>query len=116
MKSFSGTVLFCLALGSTALASESLDRARQMLKSGDSLAAKTLLAQVAQRNPNDLTSLSEYAEFLEHHGDPAARAAYEKVLSALGSNGDAARRQAVSRQLVKLDLLAGDQVAAKAAF
>ena len=72
MKSFSGTVLVCLALGSTALASESLDRARQMLKAGDSLGAKTLLAQVAQRNSNDIVSLSEYAEFLDHHGDPAA--------------------------------------------
>lgn len=115
MKSFSGIVLFCLVCGSGLSGSESLDRARQMLKSGDSLGARTLLAQTAQRNPRDVTSLAEYAEFLDRYGDPGARAAYEKLLDALGS-GDAARRTAVASRLMALDLLAGDHVAAKRRF
>ena len=76
MKSFSVIAFTCIAAGSNLIASESLDRARQLLKSGDAQGARTVLAQAAQRNPNDATSLLEYAEFLDRHGDPGARAAY----------------------------------------
>jgi len=116
MKSFSVIAFTCLTVGSSLFASESLDRARQLLKSGDPLAAKTLLAQAAQKSPNDSATLSEYAEFLDRYGDPGARAAYTKLLAALGSGGDAAKRTAVAKRLIALDLLAGDQVSARKHF
>jgi hypothetical protein len=116
MKSFSVITFTCLTVGSSLFGSESLDRARQLLKSGDPLAAKTLLAEAAQKNPNDVTGLSEYAEFLDRYGDPGARAAYARLLDALGSSGDAAKRTAVAKRLIVLDLLAGDQVSARRRF
>jgi hypothetical protein len=111
MRVLSAIVFSVFTFSSALVASESLDRARQLTNSGDSLGAKTLLAQAAQNNPKDTTVLSEYAEFLDRYGDPAARGAYEKLLEALGS-GDPARRAAVARRLVTLDLLAADNVAA----
>src|SRR5882757_7207282 len=116
MKAFSAILFTCLSFGPVLFGSESLDRARQLLKSGDPLAAKTLLAQTAQRNSTDITSLTEYAEYLDRYGDPGARAAYVKLLDALGTGGDAARRLTVTKRLIGLDLLAGDQIAAKRHF
>src|SRR5258707_2489225 len=116
MKAFPAIVLTCLTFGSALFGSETLDRARQLLNSGDSLAAKTLLAQAAQRNSSDITSLTEYAEYLDRYGDPGARAAYAKLLDALGPNGDSARRQTATRRLIALDLLAGDQASAMRRF
>jgi hypothetical protein len=116
MKPSSAILLTCLTFSSALVGSESLDRARQLTKSGDSLAARTLLAQAARSNPSDVTSLSEYAEFLDRYGDPGARAAYGKLLDALGTSGDSAKRSAVARKLVALDLLAGDKTAAQRHF
>src|SRR4051812_20491543 len=108
MKLFSGIGLLCLVIGSPLCGSENLDRARQMVKSGESMAAKTSLAQAAQKNPKDITCLLEYAEFLDRYGDPGAAAAYEKALAALDTNADQTRRTYIYKQLIKLDLLAGD--------
>src|ERR1700730_13574396 len=116
MRAFSVIVFSAITFGSALVASESLDRARQLTNSGDSLGAKALLAQAAQSNPKDTTVLSEYAEFLDRYDDPAARGAYEKLLDALGGSGDPARRAAVARRLVTLDLLAGDNAAATRHF
>jgi hypothetical protein len=116
MKALSAIVFSVFAFSSALVASESLDRARQLTNSGDSLAAKTLLAQAVQKSPNDITALSEYAEFLDRYGDPAARGVYEKLLEALGASGDTAKRTSVARRLVTLDLLAGDNVAANKDF
>ena len=112
MRAFSVVAVSVFTFSSALVASESLDRARQLTNSGDSLGAKTVLAQAAQRNPKDITVLSEYAEFLDRYGDPAARGAYETLLTALGESGDAAKRAGVARRLVTLDLLAGDNVTA----
>src|SRR5437762_4641 len=100
MKALSAIVLTCLALSSALFGSESLDRARQLTRSGDARAAQTLLAQTVQKNPTDTNSLSEYAEFLDRYGDPAARAAYGKLLDALASSGDSSSRAAVAKRLV----------------
>src|SRR6266404_4575910 len=116
MKAPSAIVLTCLIFGSVLSGSESLDRARQLTKSGDTSGARTVLAQAARSNPSDITSLSEYADFLDRYGDPAARAAYGKLLDALNSSSDSARRAAVARRLVNLDLQAGDQSAAQKHF
>src|SRR6476660_8531256 len=112
MKSFSIIAITCLAVSSVLVWSESLDRARQLAKAGDGVAARTLLAQAARSNPSDITSLSEYAEFLDRYGDPATRAAYGKLLDALSSSGDSAKRASVAKRLIALDLLAGDNPAA----
>ena len=96
MRAFSVVAVSVFAFSSALVASESLDRARQLTNSGDSLGANALLAQAAQSKPKDVTVLSEYAEFLDRYGDPAARGAYEKVLVALGGSGDPARRASVS--------------------
>src|SRR5262245_46677048 len=112
MKALSAIIITCLSFGSVLSGSETLDRARQLLKSGDAPAAKTLLARAARRNPKDVTTLSEYAEFLDQFGDPGARVAYAKLLDALGT-GDAAKRTAVAKRLIALDMLAGDQAAAR---
>src|SRR5260370_35261426 len=92
MKPLSAIVCTCLIFSSALSGSESLDRARQLSKSGDTGGARTLLAQAARSNPSDLTSLSEYADFLDRYGDPGARAAYGKLLDALSSSSDSARR------------------------
>ncbi len=113
MKTFSAIVLSFTAFISALFGSEALDRARQLANSGDSLGARTALAQAAQRSPNDVGALMEYAEFLDRYGDSAARGAYEKVLEALGPRGDAEKRAAVLRRLLTLDLLAGDHRAAQ---
>src|SRR5437870_5832437 len=112
MKAFSAIVLTCLLFAATLSGSDSLDRARQLSKSGDSAGARTLLAQAARSNPDDPAVLMEYAEFLDRYGDPGARAAYEKVLQALGSSGDSSRRASAAKRLIALDLLAGDRAAA----
>src|ERR1700756_442353 len=104
MKGLSAIVFTCLTISSALFGSEALDRARQLTRSGDALAARTVLAQAARSN--DVASLSEYAEFLDRYGDPGTRAAYEKLLEAIGSSGDSAKRTAVARRLVALDLLA----------
>src|SRR5437762_12202292 len=113
MKAFSAIVLTCLFFAAGLSGSESLDRARQLSKSGDSAGARTLLAQAARSNPGDVTVLSEYADFLDRYGDPGARAAYQKLLDALSSSGDSALRAAAAKRLIALDLLAGDRVAAE---
>ena len=43
--------------------------------SGDSAGARAALARAAQENPNDVSALTGYAEFLERYGDPACREA-----------------------------------------
>src|SRR2546423_15659692 len=97
MKSLSIVACTYVTFSSALLGSESLDRARQLAKAGDGAAARTLLAQAVRSNPTDTTSLSEYAEFLDRYGDPGTRAAYAKLLDALGSSGDSAKRISVAK-------------------
>ncbi|MEO7653797.1 MAG: hypothetical protein ABIZ80_25345, partial [Bryobacteraceae bacterium] len=108
MKTFS-SVLLCLAVASGLPASETLDRARQLAKSGDPLGARAILARTAQSSPDNVASLTEYAEFLDRYGDPSARAVYGKLLDVLEKSGDNQRRASVAQRLVSLDLLADDK-------
>ena len=93
-------------------ASESLDRARQLERSGQGVEARAVLARAAQEAPNNPTALLEYAEFLDRYGDPAARGTYEKLLAVLTSSGDRTKTMGIARRLIGLDLLAGDRAAA----
>ena len=93
-------------------ASEAVDHARQLEKSGDVQGARTALAAAVQQTPNDIDALTGYAAFLMRYGDPDSRAAYAKAFDALERSGDGAKLAAVARELALLDLLAGDRAAA----
>jgi hypothetical protein len=80
--------------------------------SGDSAGARAALARAAEDNPNDVSALTGYAEYLEQYGDPACRGAYARLLEALRKTPDTARAGVIARRLAALDLLAGDSAAA----
>ncbi len=84
----------------------------QMEAAGDTMGARTALVRAVQSNPNNVSALTAYAEFLDRHGDPQAREAYGKLMTALRDSGDTARAGAVSHRVALLDLIAGDKAAA----
>jgi hypothetical protein len=84
-----------------------LDQIRKMEASADRSGARAALLRAVQADPNNVTVLTEYAEFLDRYGDPAARPAYNKLLEAVKNSGDTARATAVSHRIAVLDLLAG---------
>ena len=81
MKAFS--IAFLLVFALALQGSQTLERARQLEESGDGAGARALLAHAAQSAPGDIAALTEYAEFLDFHADPAALEAYNKLLAAL---------------------------------
>lgn len=97
------------------LAAQSLTgEAWKLEAKGDGAEARGQLQRAAQSSPNDPLALQAYAEFLAHHRDPAARAAYEKLWQLLSRNGaSAGERAKVARRLAELDLMAGDRSAAE---
>jgi len=96
----------------TLQANEAVDHARQLEKSGDVQSARSALAAAAQQAPNDVDALTEYAAFLLRYGDADSRSAYAKAFDALEKSGDRSKLVPVARELVILDLLAGDRTAA----
>ena len=99
MKVLSVVSCFCLGVISVSMlpGSQTLDEARQLERVGDAMRARAVLARAAQAAPNDVTALSEYAEFLDRYGDPACRDAYRKLLDAMEQSGDSARQGARCR-------------------
>jgi hypothetical protein len=87
----------------------------QTQASGDSAGARAALARAAADNPNDISALTGYAEFLERYGDPACREVYASLLEVLRNTGDTARTGAVARRIAVIDLLAGKGSTAPAA-
>jgi len=83
---------------------------RDLEARGNSRAARDLLADAVRNAPGDPVSLTFQAEFLDRHGDPAAREAYAKLLGSLEKSGG--DRKQTARRLVLLDLLHGDRAAA----
>ena len=102
------TLFFLTPLG----ADDALDKARQLEKSGDVAGARMALSAAAQRTPSDVDALREYADFLNRYGDAESRAAYASVFKAAEKSGDRARMADAARELVILDLVAGDRAAA----
>jgi hypothetical protein len=101
-------VFACLSCwGFEDLASRSLE----MISQGQTREARQALDEAVKRMPGDAAALTIRAEFLDHHNDPGARAAYEQVVQGAGS----ATPQGIAalRRLVELDLLAGDRAAAE---
>src|SRR5579864_4884288 len=110
MKVSSVVLAFCFLI--SLRADEALERARQLEKSGDVVGARAALAAAVQREPGNAEALTDYAEFLTRYGDPDARATYQKALEALEKSGDRTKLAGVARELVILDLIAGDRAAA----
>ncbi|MEO7143813.1 MAG: hypothetical protein ABI165_09965, partial [Bryobacteraceae bacterium] len=97
-----------MSLGGCLLADDLSNQAWQLESAGNAAGALDLLERTAQAAPQDAASLRDYAEFLDLHRDPGARAAYEKLLAVIPA-GD---RAPVLRRLALLDLEAGDRNAA----
>jgi hypothetical protein len=105
-------VVFFAVFAVNLQASQNLDRARQLEASGDGAEARALLAHAAQSAPGNITALTEYAEFLDCHADPAAIEAYGKLLAALDQPAHRQQRASVARRMAELSLLQGDRAAA----
>src|ERR1017187_6498085 len=110
MKAFSIVFLFVFVLALQG--SQNLERARQLAESGDGPGARALLAHAAQSAPDNIAALTEYAEFLDCHPDPAAIEAYSKLLAALDQSTHRRERAAVARRMAELSFLQGDRAGA----
>ena len=110
MKASSVVLALCFLI--PLRADDALDKARQLEKSGDIAGARMALSAAAQRSSSDAEALREYADFLNRYGDPESRAAYAKAFEAAEKSGDRTQLAAVARELVILDLVAGDRAAA----
>jgi hypothetical protein len=110
MKALS--IVFLLVFAFALQGSENLERARQLEASGDGAEARALLAHSAQSAPNDIAALTEYAEFLDCHADPAAMEAYGKLLAALDQPAHRRERATVARRMAELSFLQGDSAGA----
>jgi hypothetical protein len=109
MKAFV-TAFICLAdfcIGVAGAADDFTAHAWQMESKGDAAEARDYLQRAAQTGGVD--ARLAYAQFLDRHRDPEARAEYEKVWTA--ARGD--ERELAARRLVVLDLIAGDRDAAQ---
>jgi hypothetical protein len=111
-----GVALFFIATALSTRSSFGQDlaaRAWDLEKRGQAEQAERLLRQSAANAPNDAASLRAYAEFLERHRSSEARAAYEKLATALERSGSATDKAAVQHRLAVLDLLSGDRSSAE---
>lgn len=106
-----GVALCCIA-GSLP-AQDLTARAWDLENRGEATQAERLLRQSAANAPNDPAAQRAYAEFLDRHRDPGARASYEKLAAALEHSGSTADKAAVQHRLAILDLLSGDRPSAE---
>src|ERR1700752_3944961 len=104
--------LFCAVLVLEISSSSIHGQTPASMDAGDVAGTRSTLARAAQSNPNNVASLTAYAEFLDRYGDPQARDAYQKLRGALRTWGHTARATVVSRRLALLNLIAGDRPAA----
>jgi hypothetical protein len=88
-------------------ASETIERALQMERSGQPGDARALLEREASASPSNAESLLAYAEFLDRYRDPARGEAYERAYQALGSSQPEEKRK-VARRLAVISMLRGD--------
>jgi len=111
MKAFA--IGIALSLSTVVYGFQTADQIRKMESSGETEEARAALQRAAASRPNDISALTDYAEFLDRYGDPGSRAAYAKLLARLRQTGDSPRAANVARRLAALDLLAGDNPAAE---
>src|SRR5581483_11394161 len=86
---------------------ESLDQIRKMEAAGDFAGARAALSHDLDSNPNSVSSLTNYAEFLERYGDPGCREIYNRLATALRRSGDSAHADAVAQRVALMDLMDG---------
>ena len=103
-----GATLLLLAwsVSSALLAQDLTERVRVLEGAGNALAARRLLTETVREERESVSALQTYAEFLDRHGDAAARSVYGRLVDE-GKLSGAALVNA-TRRLVVLDLLAGD--------
>jgi hypothetical protein len=105
-------IVLCLA-GMGISAQDFAGETWQLESKGDALQARERLQKALDASPQDPAALRAYAEFLDRHRDPSARAIYARLDQALVRNSSPAPdRQSVLRRLTILDLLVGDRDAA----
>ena len=112
MKSVSIPIILTLSVIPLVHGQDSPESIQKLEFAGETGKVRASLARAAQNSPNSIPALTQYAEFLDRYGDPAAREAYGKLLTALDSSGEKQRTAVVARRLAALDLLAGDRQAA----
>jgi len=103
MKALVSAFILSIFYIGMAAAEDFSTHAWQMESKGEAADARDYLLHAAQTGAVD--AKLAYAEFLDRHGDPSARDAYEKVWDA--ARGE--QREFVARRLVLLDLIAGDR-------
>jgi hypothetical protein len=106
-------VIVALSLVNVVYGFQKSEQIRKLEASGETEEARASLQRAAENRPNDISALTEYAEFLDRYGDPASRQAYGNLLTVLQRSGDNARAAAVARRKAALDLLAGDHAGAE---
>jgi len=106
--------LFAALLSTAALpaATDAQNRARQLERTGDVAGARNALRQAAMAANATVDDVAAWAEFLDQRRDQEARAAYERLVTALG-NGQPARKAAAARRLMVLDMLQQDTKSAE---
>src|ERR1700722_4035967 len=109
MKALVTAFIFLLGscIGFAAGADDFPSHAWQMESKGDAADARDYLQRASQTGGVD--AKLAYAQFLDRHGAPAAREAFENVWSA--ARGE--QRELAARRMVVLDLIAGDRDAAQ---
>jgi hypothetical protein len=107
---FSRVAIFLILSGTYIPAQDFAGETWQLESKGDAMQARERLQKAADTSPHDVSALRAYAEFLDRHRDPAARAFYVKLDQAMSTQ--APERAAVLRRLTILDLIAGDRDAA----
>jgi hypothetical protein len=108
MKGLAWLSLLFAVYTSSLAAQTALAEAQQLERRGEALRARAVLERAA-RGSRDASAVLAYAEFLDRYDEPEARPWYAKALQLLSAPSDRARRAAVARRLVLLDLIAGDR-------
>lgn len=98
------SVSLMVILGTVVQAQDLASHARALKWQGDLAGAKSYLEREAAAGK--VEAIQAWAEFLDLHKDPGARAAYERLVGVLPSGSE--KRSAVLRRLAVLDLLSDD--------
>jgi hypothetical protein len=109
VKSFAVILVTSACFFTIAQAGDIAQRAWELEAKGDASGARAMLSHEAQPSSASAEAVEAYADFLDRHHDPGARAAYERLL--LVTQGPA--KLAACRRLVLLDVFAEDVPAAE---
>lgn len=103
--------VLALSTGLLLFAQDPIQQSWQLEMKGDSTAARELLERVMGSSSNNFAYARAYAEMLERYRNPGAKAAYEKALSLMKSNGGStAEQSAIERRLRVIDALRAPSV------